>query len=351
MQIRLGTFNCENLYVYHRLRKLDIRFELRKKLDKNKAYKEKLAKIKYDGSGVPITSLQQGWEIKDSQRKITASSIIENQPDIIVLQEVENLDTLNKFYRDFMKRKVADERGIFGDKNKKVQWKMDYRILVDGNDSHRIDVALMSRFPIKNIRTHIWDPQEGSSHPMFPRDCLEVDVEIPYKNKIITFLVNHFTSRLSDKTGTKRKNQANHVIKILQDSFGQNLDKGNFVVLGDLNDSPDDSSLKTTLYNKKHKLIDPLKQAPEEERWTHFWYSDKGKAKEVSQLDHVILSPSFKNSNPHVKIEKRGLLQTVKDLNNVGNIPVPFDGVTRELNTEGSDHCAVYVDLEVNSLV
>lgn len=351
MQIRIGTFNCENLYVFHRLRKLDIRFELRKKLDPNKAYKEKLAKIKYDKSGVPITSLEQGWEIKDSQRTITARSIVENQPDIIALQEVENLDTLNKFYRDFMQKlKVNDLRGVLNT-SKKVRWDMKYRILVDGNDNHRIDVALMSRFPIKNIRTHIWDPQKNSPHPMFPRDCLEVDVEVS-KNKIITFLVNHFTSRLSDKTGDKRKRQANEVIDILHNRFGEKLDGENFVILGDLNDSPKDISLKTTLYNSKHKLIDPLKQLPEQERWTHFWYNDEtGKAKETSQLDHIILSPSFKKSNSQVRIERRGLLQTVKDLNNVGNIPVPFDGVSRELNTEGSDHCAVYVDLEVNSLV
>lgn len=345
MKIRIGTFNCENLYVYHRLRDLDIRFKT----------KHELADLDYDRPGVRITALEKGWSIDDQQRKVTARSIVENQPDIIALQEIENLDTLNKFYSDFMKKiKIKDARGVFGNNEQKITWDMPYRILIDGNDNHYIDVALISRFPITEIRTHIWDTRKADNnreYPVFPRDCLEVDVQIPTSpTQTITFLVNHFTSRRSDKTGTKRRRQAEKVIEIIKERFGQNLGNGNFIILGDLNDTPGDESLKQTLYNPSLGLIDPIKQLPTEERWTHFWYDDKtGKAKSVSQLDHILLSPSFRNNNPapEVTIERRGLLQTVRNLANVGNIPAPFKGVSNNLHSEGSDHCPALVDLEI----
>ncbi len=366
MQIRIGTFNCENLYVYHRLRKLDIRFELGKTTGKSKtkkefekyAYEDKLAKIRYDSKGVPITSLEQGWSITDEQRKNTARLIAENQPDIIALQEVENLDTLNRFYSNFMQKKVKDLRGIYGDKQKKVQWKMDYRIAIDGNDNHRIDVGLMSRFPINGIRTHIWDRHDTGKMkiPMFPRDCLEVDVKIPGSGKTVTFLVNHFTSRREGpQTSDKRKRQAKAVIKIVKERFGKKLEDGNFVIMGDLNDSPNDESLKSTLYSPTLNLINPLESKPENERWTHFWYDDEtgvpNKHEPVAQLDHLILSPTFKKSSiQNVKIDRRGLLRTIEKVDDVGDLPEPFNGITEKPGREASDHCPIFVDVDIKNL-
>jgi len=46
-------------------------------------------------------------------------------------------------------------------------------------------------------------------------------------------------------------------------------------------------------------------------------------------------------------LEKRGLLQTVWDRDGTGEMQEPFDGVSNKINTEGSDHAAMFVDLEI----
>ncbi len=354
MKIRIGTYNCENLFVFHRLREKG--FDLRFKTTHH------VADMEYDGKGVRITALKRGWAITKNQRQITARSILENQPDMIALQEIENLDALRAFVTDFMNFKIKDIRGV-SNSSSKIYWKMPYVILIDGNDDGFIDVALMSRFPIIAVRTHIWDTRKtagGKTTPVFPRDCLEVDVEIPTKpkKKIVTFYVNHFTSKRSDKTGDKREIQAEEVIKIVKKRFGDKIDKSYFVILGDLNAAPEEKALKTTLYNSaKIHLINPLSLLPANQQWTHFWYNDDpakpdpGKLKSLSQLDHLLLSRAFKTKNPSPKvlIERRGLLRTIEDVkeNKRGPLLPKFPGVTKELGTEGSDHCPVFVDLEI----
>ena len=344
--LRISTFNCENLYVYHRLRDKDIRFD----------NKNEIEDIGFDASGVPITSLEGGWRVGLAQRHATARCIISRQPDIIALQEVENLDVLNRFLSRFVNnKKILDLRKIYGSDKKRIKWRFDYRIVIDGNDDHKIDVALLSRYPIRDIRTHFWEKIPGTNTDYFPRDCLEADIELP-NGKVVTFLVNHFTSRGSDRTGKKRERQAIRLIEILKERFGPNLDQGNFVVCGDLNDEPTNDALRTTLYDPSLDLMNPISNLPQEQQWTHFWYYDSGtpRPKPFAQLDHILLSPSFRegNEDPHVEIDRRGLLRTFKQKVS-GDFPIEkaFRKVSEIPGTEGSDHCSVFVDLETTNLV
>lgn len=134
------------------------------------------------------------------------------------------------------------------------------------------------------------------------------------------------------------------------------LDKGNFVVCGDLNDSPEDDSLKKTLYAEELGLLNPIATLPKKHQWTHYWYYDNGnpRRKPFVQLDHVILSPSFKkdNKSPHVEIERRGLLQTFwEKADPTIDKEKPFRRVTDKIGTEGSDHSGVFVDLKIDNLI
>lgn len=338
-RLTIGTFNVENLFVYHRLRKngLDLRF---------RSKPASLKELGYKGMGVRSTALQNGFWVEKAQRKTTARAIVSDNPDIVALQEIEGLETLRKFRGDFI-----DEISIGGN-----HLRYPYALSIDGNDPLLIDVGVLSQLPIAEIRTHMFATRKTGKRqvPVFPRDCLEVDFWVDGEHKqILTLYVNHFTSRLSDEKGDKRNLQAKEVIRIIRKRFGPKLDGGDFIVCGDLNDTPSDHGV-APLYEPSLGLHDVIAKVPQIERWTHFYYSDSGKPRELSQLDHFLVSPSLwkKNGNGSeikVKIEKRALLQTITKWSEdkTGPLPKPFKGVTSKPGTEGSDHCPVYVSLLV----
>src|SRR5262245_15752959 len=109
--IRLGTFNCENLFA---------RFKFNSNVDPEKATK----------NGFDINMLH--FELlAETEKELTGKAIAALKADVIALQEVENLDVLKRFRSDHLK-------------------KLDYTfaMLVDGNDPRQIDVAVLSRFPL-----------------------------------------------------------------------------------------------------------------------------------------------------------------------------------------------------------
>lgn len=338
-RLTIGTFNVENLFIYHRLRKngLDVRFKNRPVSIKDLGYKD---------AGVRATALESGFWVEKGQRKTTARAIVADRPDIVALQEVEGLETLRKFRGEFMNKIRIDGKYL----------RYPYALSIDGNDHLMIDVGVLSQKPIADIRTHIFDRRKAGNRrfPIFPRDCLEVDFCVDGNHKqLLTMYINHFTSRLSDHTGDKRRRQAREVVRIIRERFGPKLDRGDFIVCGDLNDTPSDRGL-APLYESSLGLHDVLARVPESERWTHYYYDDYGNPKELSQLDHFLVSPSLwkKNKNGkdiRVAIEKRGLLQTIRrwPVEKTGPLPDPFKGVTRKPGTEGSDHCPVYVSMLV----
>ena len=74
-----------------------------------------------------------------------------------------------------------------------------YLLLVDGHDVRSIDVAVFSRFPLADIRTHV-DLRDGNER-IFSRDCLEVVVDLPL-SKPLVLCVTHLKSKFtSDRKG------------------------------------------------------------------------------------------------------------------------------------------------------
>jgi len=320
MKVTITTFNVENLFNRYRL--LDEPWEGRK-------YEKMVQAI-----GLVSIASREGdlvsYSTTEIQRNNTAQAVLDSAPDILAVQEVENLYTLRLFNADYL-----DDY-------------FDRMILVDGNDPRGIDVGLMLRdgFPgrITGVRTHIDEPldpakpvKRGSNGfgylaygAVFSRDCLEVDVEV--NGKVLTLLVNHFKAQDGEASSVqRRKKQAARV----KDLAAAAQEPNRFpIVLGDLNvdhHRVKDGSLDPLLKNNA-VLADPF---PKEE-WTHYYASGK----KVSRLDYIL--PDKRLAVAGKQIVRKGLTTKARKFYDGERYPT----VGQE-HTEASDHCPTSVTLEV----
>ncbi len=309
MGIKIGTFNAENLFLRYKFLATERGSMGRKKVNIQE----------FIANGGNINEL--GFEILDEgQRKNTAQEILANDPDIICLQEVENIETLKQFNKKYLKKKYP------------------YVMLIDGNDERQIDVGILSKLEIGGVRTHQFD--KDSEGEIFSRDCLEADIFLDKNgNNKLTFFVNHLKSKLGSekKTAEKRERQTTRVAEIVEDRFGNDVESANFVVLGDFNDTPDAECLKPLL--GKPWIENVVARLPGDEQWTHYWE----KKKETSQLDYILLSKALseKSAETLPKIERRGLADYAKAYKGSR-----FPGVGPK-GTEASDHCAVFMEIDI----
>ncbi len=311
MKLRLGTFNIENLFNRYRLLANERGSRTKKPIDPEKFVAE----------GGHINML--GWSIDDfgpigkSARKATAKVITENAPDVLALQEVENLFALLAFNQKWLK-------GAY-----------PYAMVFDGNDPRGIDVGVLSKYPLGAIHTHRFEP-EGSppSGRTFSRDCLEVEILLTQKRSLRLF-INHFKSKIGGGED-RRREQAERVVEILRERYGTMLD-GDFAVLGDLNNGPEAPELAALA---KHKFLENLvaTRLPADEQWTHYYKKDKV----AEQLDYILLSKKLadRNANTIPTIERRGLGTDIDYYEGKR-----FSQVTGAQGA--SDHCAVFIDLDV----
>ncbi len=308
-KFRLGTFNIENLFNRYRLLENERGSRTKKPVDPEKFVEQ----------GGHINML--GWSIDEfgpiskAARRATAKVITENAPDVLALQEVENLFALLAFNQTWLKNAYP------------------YAMVIDGNDPRGIDVGVLSKFPLGAIHTHRFEP-EGSppTARTFSRDCLELEVMVT-RAKPFRLYVNHFKSQIGGGED-RRKQQADRVVAIIKERYGTKME-GNYAVLGDLNNSPDAPELKTLVRNKAMEDVIRTRVAPEEQ-WTHYYKKEKA----AEQLDYILLSKSMAQSNPEAVpiIERRGLGTDIDF----------YDGprFSQVTGAQGaSDHCAVFIDL------
>ena len=257
--VRIGTLNVENLFA---------RYNFRKKLDPVKDEGFSVNKLAFD-------------LYKEDEKKITAKLIKLMDADVLALQEVESLSVLDRFNSKYLR--------AMGYK---------YRMVVDAFDPRKIDVAVLSRYPITHIRSYRDERTENKRAWVFSRDCLEVDVDI--EGKSLRLFVNHFKSMIGgrQRTRPKRERQANKVAEIIDEL------EGDFVVLGDFNDYPGRWTGLNALL-KHPKLEDVIDRLDHKDTWTHYWSGGD----EYKQLDYILVSESLSKKNAEVlpEIFRQGL--------------------------------------------
>jgi predicted extracellular nuclease len=302
------------------------------------------ARFKFNKNVDPDEAVIDGWladktkfTINDEEsKKLTAKAIKETKADIIALQEVESLMALRRFRNEYLRGSGYD-----------------HMIVLDGNDPRFIDVAVMSKYPLENIDTHVDEYNHEIRWYTFSRDCLECDVILP-ENKRIRLFVNHFKSMFDkddpcngrSKSHRKRQIQAQRVKSLVKEEF-RNGD-GNYVVLGDLNDYMETDSQGETGINdivNWNKVENVVKRLTPQDQWTHYYKGNSqcGHPKTYKQLDYILLSKSLADANMSSvpKIIRKGL-----PLSADAYTGPRFEGVGKT-KPKASDHCPVVIEIDI----
>lgn len=205
-------------------------------------------------------------------------------PDVITMQEVENIDVLKKL--------VAHP----------VIKELEYvPILKEGTDSRGIDNAILYRpSAVTLLQTMQINPERilpsGRSSKLFTRPPLAATFAINGREQAkegvreFTVIANHFTSKLGgEEAAAKRAEQARMVARFAQGLRSVDPQSG-LLVAGDLNmehSEPEFAPLKSG----NAGLVDATASIPKDERFT--WRDGR----KHFQLDHVLVSP---NVVPHI---------------------------------------------------
>jgi endonuclease/exonuclease/phosphatase family metal-dependent hydrolase len=232
--------------------------------------------------------------------------------DIQICIEVENRPTLLRF-----NEQVLD-----------AQFDKAYPhvMVIDGNDDRGIDVGIMSRHPIRSVRSHV-DDLNPNGQRTFSRDCPEYLIELP-GGQAIFILPNHFKSKRGGNTlsmQNRRKAQADraHAIAL------QGLAQTPFVLIaGDLNDTPD-TPLFASLFEDGFVDVSDHPSYPTDRPGTF----ETGTV--ANKIDYLIMSPQLRPKLVHAEIERRGSFHP--------HTWEPFDTVKSKAD-EASDHQLVWGD-------
>jgi endonuclease/exonuclease/phosphatase family metal-dependent hydrolase len=204
-------------------------------------------------------------------------------PDILCLQEIENIYAVRALNQQYLKNHYP------------------YSLVIDGHDIRNIDVGLLSRFPLKLIRTHV-DDRDKEGEFIFSRDCLEVTVALP-DGPPLTLFINHLKSKLVQKekneseaehrkrilaSHLRRKAQAEAVSRLIDERFSGKHTSALYAVVGDFNDTPFSPYVEPLLSSPRLTDVVSAHRAADD-AWTYFWRSPN----RVSQIDYVLASKAL----------------------------------------------------------
>jgi endonuclease/exonuclease/phosphatase family metal-dependent hydrolase len=251
------------------------------------------------------------WEATFNTGRVLA----EIDAHIQICVEVENRPTLLRFNEQVLKAKF----------NKAFPHVM----VIDGNDDRGIDVGIMTRYPIRSIKSHVDDLNDNGERT-FSRDCPEYVIDLPSGRKVL-ILPNHFKSKRGGNSAAvqaRRKAQADRAHAIAQSATAQTQ---LVLIGGDLNDTPD-TPLFASLWQDGFVDVRDHPSYPTDRPGTF----DTGTA--ANKIDYLIMSPKLRAKLTNTGIERRGSYHP--------NTWVPFDTVKKKAD-EASDHHLVWADFSL----
>lgn len=217
---------------------------------------------------------------EESKAKVR-ESILAIKPDVVALEEVGTVSALQEL-RGSLKNQGLDF----------PNWEC-----VSGFDTN-IHIAILSKFPFTSVR-----PQTNDSFLLngkrfrVSRGFAFVDVQVN-TNYSFTLIAAHLKSKRPIPAADEaelRHEEAKVLREKIEEVFAANPNV-NLVVLGDLNDYKDSSSIKEVVGRGKHKLVDtrPAERNGDNPgnptvTWTHYYATEDL----YSRLDYILLSPGM----------------------------------------------------------
>lgn len=157
----------------------------------------------------------------DAKIEAVAAVLVRLDADLVLLQEVENAALLER---------LAAAAGY------------PVARLVEGNDARGIDVAVLSRLPVRAYASHVRE-LGPDGRLLWPRDCVEAHADAG--GRVLVVVGSHLSSGLSDD-GTRRRWQAARLREIA-DGVAAEDPSALVVAGGDLNDTPGSDALAPLL--------------------------------------------------------------------------------------------------------
>lgn len=234
-----------------------------------------------------------------------AESIRALNADVIAVEEVENRFYLERFVNVFLPE-------------------MGYRdvVLFEGNDGRGIDVGLISRIPVGEVRSrrHLRFPGHDGGEARFNRDVLSVTLE-PKDAEPFDVWVVHLKSNAGGREEAEpiRMAEARELRRLLDEELTEDPE-ARILVTGDFNDTPESETIKTivgagtnALWSAGSDLNDPAAVS-----------YNKGEFRSV--IDFMLCSPAMQKE--YVK----------------GSFQIPQGAV----ETTGSDHNPIKATFKLN---
>ena len=368
MSVRIATFNAENL-----MQRFDFS-GFRNGMRKDRALQ--MLDVKDEEQ---FKRLEEARVVAhtDDTMQLTALAVAQTMADIVCLQEVEDIQTLNAFEYGYMFKMIG--RGY------------RQKFLIEGNDTRGIDVGVMAREETRDgqkiefvrSKSHagltyqdaglhtaaLKTMGEEAHEKIFRRDCLEIDFKIG--GRPLTLFVVHFKSMGSAKgdidgrqyTMPVRLAEAQAVRHIIHQKFNGKTANKRWAICGDMNDyrsriivsggvgekrqfkwkRAKESAVDELL--KGDFSVDLMERRDKLDQWT--LYHSRGPAEQhLCQLDYILASPSLARLNS----------QAVPDIIRGGQpyrTPFPPGQDVERYPRIGwdrpksSDHCPVSISLNI----
>jgi predicted extracellular nuclease len=193
-------------------------------------------------------------------------------PDVISLCEVENMRVLE----DLLKQpKLA---------------KLDYQIVHRNSpDGRGIDVAFLVRKQFGKPVNVVGKGVDLGPNSFPTRDILVLQVKSGKHD--FFFTANHWPSRRGGESSSAKRMAAARAALSIVDSLGKKFPQAPLVMMGDFNDTPQDTSIRLVLLEGKEKSwgFNSFFSLAEQGEGTHFYRG------EYSMLDQIICSKQLEN--------------------------------------------------------